>query len=87
MKTICMTVLMVVMLFTVTIVTAGDATASALTVPNSFSPGGNISSAQMNANFSAVATSVNDNNNRVTTLETKMSKQGLIHGYKDLSDE
>jgi len=43
--------------------------AAPVTIPNTFTAGTVVSSAQMNANFTAVATAVNDNNTRVTALE------------------
>jgi hypothetical protein len=45
------------------------AIASPVAVPNAFTAGEVISSAEMNANFTAVQTAVNDNDARVTALE------------------
>lgn len=45
------------------------ANASQLTVPNSFTAGTTISSTDMNANFTAVKTAVNDTDSRLTALE------------------
>jgi len=53
--------------------------AAPLTVPNAFTAGTVVSSAQMNANFTAVATAVNDNNTRITALEAKFHP--IAYGY------
>lgn len=45
------------------------AVAGPLTVPNAFTAGEVISASQMNANFDAVKTAVDDNDARITTLE------------------
>ena len=44
--------------------------AGSLTVPNSFQSGTTISSSQMNANFTAVKSAVDDNDSRITALES-----------------
>ena len=51
-------------------VVAAVAFGSSLTIPNQFSAGTPTSASQMNANFTAVASAVNDNNSRITALET-----------------
>ncbi len=52
---------------------AVTADASSLTIPNQFSAGGSISSSSVNQDFSAVANSVNDNNGRIGSLESKLT--------------
>ncbi len=42
-----------------------------VTIPNSFSSGAATSASQMNANFTAVKTAVDDNNTRIAGLESK----------------
>ncbi len=44
--------------------------ATSLTVPHSFESGATISSAEMNANFDAVKNAVDDNDSRITALES-----------------
>ncbi len=62
--------------------------AGTLSVPNSFSSGGTTSAADMNSNFSAVSTAVNDNNTRITALETSSAPvfQGFSSGTVDGGD-
>ncbi|HCL69291.1 MAG TPA: hypothetical protein DIC49_07215 [Gammaproteobacteria bacterium] len=48
---------------------AGLVTAGELTVPNQFSNGQATSASEMNANFSAVESAVNDNDQRISQLE------------------
>ena len=43
--------------------------AGTVTIPNSFSSGSATSASQMNANFTAVKTAVDDNNTRIAALE------------------
>jgi hypothetical protein len=47
----------------------GPAHSGAVTIPNTFEPGTKAKAADVNANFSAVATAVNGNANDVTTLQ------------------
>ncbi|HHS83834.1 MAG TPA: hypothetical protein ENK38_02780 [Gammaproteobacteria bacterium] len=47
--------------------------AGSFTAPNTFTSGTTISSADMNANFAAVKTAVDDNDARITTLESGSS--------------
>jgi len=47
--------------------------ASTVTIPNTFTSGTTISSTQMNANFTAVKTAVDDNDSRITTIANAMS--------------
>ncbi len=52
------------------IVALGEAAlASSVTTPNTFTPGTTAQASQVNANFSAIQTAVNDNASRITTLE------------------
>ena len=48
---------------------ASMAVAGELTVPNQFSNGQATSASEMNANFSAVESAVNDNDQRISQLE------------------
>jgi hypothetical protein len=59
------------------LITVRAATAGELIVPNSFTPGTPARAAQINANFGAVATAVNDNAHRITTLETRAEAPDL----------
>ena len=67
---------------------SGSSIAGALSVPNSFSSGGTTSAADMNSNFSAVSTAVNDNNTRIVALETSSAPvfQGFSSGTVDGGD-
>jgi len=49
---------------------AAPALASEVTIPNTFTSGTTASAAEVNANFSALATGVNDNHSRISTLES-----------------
>lgn len=49
------------------------ALASEVTIPNSFTGGTRALATQVNANFSAVATGVNDNNSRIAALEMALA--------------
>ena len=49
---------------------------SELTVPNEFSSGGLTSAADMNANFTAVKSAVDDNNTRIAALEGRSQGAG-----------
>lgn len=52
--------------------------AGPLTTPNSFTAGTPARASEINANFSAVATAVNDNNSRITTIESRVTTAGNI---------
>lgn len=60
---------------------AMPAAASDLTIPNSFTAGTSAVAAEVNANFTAVETAVDDNDSRITTLE------GTMPGKVDLSGD
>ena len=49
------------------IITSSSAYATGVTIPNSFSSGTATSAAEMNANFDAVKSAVDDNDSRITT--------------------
>jgi hypothetical protein len=49
-------------------ITSSQATASALTVPNTFVSGTATSASDMNANFAAVKAAVDDNNTRISSI-------------------
>ena len=55
------------------IFTSSSAFATDVTIPNSFSSGTTTSAAEMNANFTAVKSAVDDNDSRITTLEGSVS--------------
>ena len=55
------------------IITSSSAYATGVTIPNSFSSGTATSAAEMNANFDAVKAAVDDNDSRITTLESSVS--------------
>jgi len=59
------------------IITSSSVCATGVTIPNSFSSGTATSAAEMNANFDAVKASVDDNDSRITTLESS-SSSGII---------
>lgn len=67
-------------LFTVliTVLTTSLAQAGEVTIPNSFSAGSTAVAAEVNGNFTAVSTAVNDNNGRVFALETLVNDQQTI---------
>ena len=48
-----------------------------LTIPNSFSAGGVASAAEVNENFSSVENAVNDNDSRISTLESNNVGQNI----------
>jgi len=52
------------------IITCSSVFATTVTIPNSFSSGTATNAAQMNANFSAVKAAVDDNDSRITTLQS-----------------
>lgn len=60
---------------------AASATASDLTVPNTFTAGTAAVAAEVNANFTAVESAVDDNHGRITTLE------GTMPGKVDVSGD
>jgi hypothetical protein len=66
----------------------GISAASTLSIPNSFSSGGTTSAADMNSNFSAVVSSVNDNDTRITELERSSAPvfQGFSASTADGAD-
>lgn len=77
-----------VLVMLVTFLYSGTSVAGTLSVPNSFSSGSTTSAADMNSNFSAVATAVNDNDTRITALETSSAPvfQGFSSGTVDGAD-
>lgn len=50
-----------------------------VTIPNTFSSGTKAVAAEVNANFGAVETEVNDNDSRITDLENPVSSVVAIH--------
>jgi len=61
--------------FLLSLVIAGIAIfayASTVTIPNTFTSGTTISSSQMNANFTAVKTAVDDNDSRITAVNSAL---------------
>jgi hypothetical protein len=67
------------------LVFSGALIAGPLTVPNSFVKGNTISSSQMNQNFTAVKTAVDDNDSRISNLQTNVAKLRSCQG-QDASD-
>ena len=62
-------------------ITSSQATASALTVPNTFVSGTATSASDMNANFAAVKAAVDDNNTRISSIaEGTSSFKGFSSG-------
>ena len=59
------------------IITSSSAYATGVTIPNSFSSGTATNAAEMNANFDAIKAAVDDNDSRITTLESS-SSSGVI---------
>src|SRR5262245_1073470 len=59
--------------------------ASSVTLPFSFTAGSLVRASDMNANFAAVKTAVDDNHARLTTLENKLSGavSVSIHGFTE----
>jgi len=55
------------------IITSSSVYATGVTIPNTFSSGTATSAAEMNANFDAVKAAVDDNDSRITTLESSVS--------------
>ncbi len=57
--------------------------ASSVTIPNTFTAGTPAVAAQVNANFAAVKTAVDDNDTRITALESAAgpTSQGQVRGY------
>jgi len=55
------------------IFTSSSAYATGVTIPNAFSSGTTTSAAEMNANFTAVKSAVDDNDSRINTLEGSVS--------------
>jgi len=55
------------------LVIGGSAEAGQLTIPNSFSSGATASASQVNANFTAVETAVDDNDTRITANATAIT--------------
>jgi hypothetical protein len=54
--------------------------AGSVTLPNSFTAGTPARASEVNANFSAVATAVNDNHNRITAIESLVAGDNLVLG-------
>lgn len=63
---------------------ASASVASTLSIPNTFSSGATTSAADMNANFTAVKNSVDDNNTRITALES--SSAPVFQGFSAAAD-
>ena len=65
----------------ITVVLAGlssyPAFAGPVTIPNTFTAGTPARASEVNANFNAVATAVNDNDSRLKTIETNAAKPDL----------
>ena len=59
---------------------APNVIAGPVTIPNTFTAGTPARAAEVNANFTAVATAVNDNDARVKTLETSAAKPDVAPG-------
>lgn len=57
---------------------AAQVAASTLTIPNSFSAGGTASASEMNANFTAIKSSVDDNNARIAALESATPTSSVL---------
>ena len=58
--------------------------ASTLSIPNTFSSGAATSAEQMNSNFSAVKAAVNDNDTRITALESPNAP--VFQGFSAAAD-
>ena len=63
---------------------ASASVASTLSIPNTFSSGGATSAAEMNSNFSAVKAAVDDNDTRITALES--SSAPVFQGFSAAAD-
>ena len=61
----------------------GTALASDLTIPNTFSSGATTSASQMNANFTAVESAVDDNHSRISVLEAMVNP--VFQGFSSTS--
>ena len=61
----------------------GAALASDLTIPNTFSSGATTSASQMNANFTAVESAVDDNHSRILVLEAMVNP--VFQGFSSTS--
>ena len=70
-----------------TLIFTGSAYATGVTIPNSFSSGTATSAAEMNANFDAVKASVDDNDSRITTLESSSSGGATRSEFKGFSTD
>lgn len=64
---------MKLLLITITLLFSAVGLAAELTIPNTFSAGQPALASEMNANFTAVETAVDDNAARVTTLEQQVT--------------
>ncbi len=64
---------------------ANGASEDCVTIPNTFSNGATTSASDMSANFNAVKTAVDDNNERITTLESKVVP--IFQGYSSTSSD
>ena len=61
----------------------GTALSSDLTIPNTFSSGATTSASQMNANFTAVESAVDDNHSRISVLEAMVNP--VFQGFSSTS--
>ena len=55
------------------VIASSQVVASTLTIPNSFTSGSTTSAAEMNANFSAVKSAIDDNFTRLSALDSSVS--------------
>lgn len=64
---------------------AGEAWAGAVTIPNTFTAGTTSSAAQVNGNFTAVKTAVDDNDARITANAANIPSTACPAGFTDVS--